>query len=232
MRSVDCLCAAGLLALLLTGCGVFRFLSHDPTEDLKGTATDVSAEVKESAREYEARLRESGEKLREEIRTAAAGVARIAKSADDLVVIVRDSPAAYGHAVSQRLLEDETLERTLKSVTGLARSSERMATAAEQGPALLVAKIAEMQGELTNAEGVLGQQRDAILSEVRKERAAAMKDLDAYTTKAIQEISGQLSTLLHTAILGSGLLILIILGLPFSAGYVVGRLSRKRSSAH
>jgi hypothetical protein len=211
---------------------MFRFLSHDPTEDLKGAATDVSAGVQESAREYEARLRESSEQLREELRTAADGVAKIAKSTDDLVLIVRDSPAAYGHAVSQRLLQDETLQRMLKSVNGLALSSERMVTAAEQGPALLAAKIAEIQGELTKSDGVLSQQRDAILSEVRKERAAAMKDLDAYTTKAIQEISGQLSTLLPAAILSLGLLILIILGLPFSAGYVVGRLSRKRNSPH
>lgn len=229
VRLVSCLCAIGLLALLLTGCGLFRFLSHDPTEDIKGAATDLSSGVKESAREYEARLRESGEKFREEIRTSAEGVSKIAKATDDLVVIAKDSPVAFGDAVSQRLLQDENLQRTLKSVTGLARSGERMVTAAEQGPALLAAKISEMQAELTKPDGALTQQRDAILGEVRKERAAAMKDLDAYTTKAIQEISAQLRPLISTAILGSALLIPIILGLPFVAGYMVGRLSRKKN---
>lgn len=239
VRLISCLCMIGLCALLLTGCGLFRFLTHDPTEDIKGAATDVSTGVKESAREYEARLRESGEKFREDIRTAAEGVSKIAKSTDDLVVIAKDSPVAFGDAVSLRILQDENFQRTLKSMTGLARSGERMVSAAEQGPTLLAAKLSEMQAELTKPDGALTQQRDAILGEVRKERAAimeslsqeraaAMKDLDAYTIKAIQEISAQLRTLVSTAILGSALLVLIILGLPFGAGYMVGRVSRKK----
>lgn len=243
-RLVSCVCILGLLAFLLTGCGLFRFLSHDPTEDIKGAATDISSGVKESAREYEARLRESGEKFHEEIRTAAAGVSRIAKSTDDLVAIAKESPEAFGEATSRHVLKDENIQRTLKSVTGLARSAERMVLATEQGPVLLAAKISELQADMTKPEGFFTQQRDAVIGELRKERAAitdvmsheratAMKDLDAYTTKAIQEVSAQLRTIITGVMLGGALLILVILGLPFGAGFLLGRqIRRKNDRSH
>ena len=236
-RLVSCLCVLSLLALLLTGCGLFRFLSHDPTEDIKGAASDVSSGVKESAREYEEKLRDSGDKFREEIRE---DVSRIAQSTDNLVAVAKESPDAVGEAISRRVLQDENIQRTLKSVTALSRSGDRLVSAAEHGPVLLADKISELQTELTKADGFLSQQRDAIVGELRKERAAvtdvisheraaAMKDLDAYTSKVIQEVSAQLRTLLGTAILGTVLLILVILGLPFVAGYLLGRQIRAKS---
>ena len=241
VRVVFCLCLGGLLGLSLTGCGLFRFLSHDPTEDIKGAATDVSSGVKESAREYEARLRESSERFREEVRTAAEGVSKIAKSTDDLVVVAKDSPVAFGDAVSQRVLSDVEVQKTLKSLTALARSGDRLVAAVEQGPVLLSAKITEMEADLTKPDGALTQQRDAVVGELRKEReaitealskerAAAMKDLNLYTTQAIQEVGTELRALVTGAILGGALLILILLGLPFGAGYLVGRVMGRRPS--
>src|SRR5574341_875232 len=240
VRLVSCLCVSALLALLLTGCGLFRFLSHDPTEDIKGAATDLSSGVKGSAKEVEARLRESGEKFREEIRTAAEGVSKIAKSADDLVTIAKDSPVACGNVLSQRGLEDGTIQKTLKSLTSLARSGDQFVAQAEKGPALLAAKIGEMQTELTKPDGFLTQQRDALLGELHKERAAlteavsqeraaVMKDLDAYTIKVIQEVSAQLRTLVGSALVLIILLVVVLWGLPFGAGFLVGRSTRKKT---
>ena len=240
LRLVPCLCVIALLALLLTGCGLFRFLSHDPTEDIKDAATDLSSGVKGSAREFEARLRESSEKYREDIRMAAEGVSKIAKSSDDLVAIAKDSPAAFGEAVTRRALEHDDVQRALKSVTGLARSGERAVEAAEKGPVLLAAKIAEMQEELTKADGFITQQRIAILEELKKERiaisetiqrerAAVMKDLDATTIKVIQETSAQLQKVVGSALVLIILLVLVLWGLPFGAGVLVGRLTRKKS---
>lgn len=242
VRVVFCLCLGVLLVSFLTGCGLFRFLSHDPTEDIKGAATDLSSGAKESAREYEAKLRASSEKFREEVRTATEGVSKIAKSTDDLVVVAKDSPAAFGDAVSQRVLGDTDVQKTLKSLTTLARSGERLVAVVEQAPLLLSAKITEMEADLTKSDGALSQQRDAVVGELRKERAAiteaiskeraaAMKDLNAYTTQAIQEAGTQLRSLVAGAILGGALLILILLGLPFGAGYLVGRVMGRRPSS-
>lgn len=235
----SCLCLLALLLSLLTGCGLFRFLSHDPTEDIKGAATDLSSEVKGSAREAEARLRESGEKFRDEIRTAAEGVSKIAKSADDLVLVAKDSPVAFGNAVAQQMLGDEAVRTTLKSLTGLARSADQVVAQAEKGPVLLAAKLGEMQTELTKADGFLTQQRDAILGELRKERAAlteavareraaVMKDLEAYSIKVVQEASAQARAAIGSALILLILLVLVLWGLPFAAGFLVGRAGRRR----
>jgi hypothetical protein len=236
------LCGIVLLAALLTGCGLFRFLSHDPTEDIKGAATDLSTDAKRSAREFEARLQASGEKYREDIRTAAEGVSKIAKASDDLVMVARDSPTAFGDAVARRTMGDVEVQRALKSLTGLAKSGERAVEAAEKGPALLASRIADMQAELTKADGFITLQRTAILEELRKERlaitetlqqerAAAMKDLDATILKVVQETFSQLHKIIGSALLGIILFVLVLWGLPFLAGFLVGRVARARRAA-
>jgi len=210
-----------------------------PTEDIKEAGKDVSAAVKGGAKDFGEGVAAGGERFRAEIQTAAEGVSKIARSTDDLVVIAKDSPAAFGDAVSERVVRDENIVRTLNSVTSLARSGERLVKAAEQGPALLAAKITDMQAELTKADGFLTVQRDAIVGELKKEReaitqaisqerAAAMKDLDSYTTKALHELSAQLTPIIATLTFGGALLLLVILGLPFAAGYIVGRLTRSK----
>ena len=213
-----------------------------PTDDIKEAGKDVSAAVKGGAKDFGEGVAAGGERFRVEIQTAAEGVSKIARSADDLVGIAKDSPAAFGDAVSERVVRDEHIVRTLNSITGLARSGERLVKAAEQGPTLLASKITEVQAELTKADGFLTVQRDAIVGELKKEReaitqaisqerAAAMKDLDVYTTKALHEVSVQLTPMVTTVMFGGVLLLLVILGLPFAAGYMVGRLRRSKHEA-
>ena len=227
------------LGLVLTSCTLAPTVNV-PTDELKDAAADLSAGVKGGAREFGTGLAAGSERYREEIQTAAQGVSKIAKSADDLVTIAKDSPVAFGDAVAHGVLQDESIQKTLKSLTGLARSGDRFVAAAEQGPALLAAKIGEIQAEWTKPDGFVAQQRDVVLGELRKERAAiteaisqeraaAMKDLDAYTVTVIREVSTQLRTLVGSALLLIILLVLVLWGLPFGAGFLVGRLTRRKS---
>ena len=228
-----------VLVFVLTGCTLAPTVNV-PTDELKDAAADLSAGMKGGGKEFGASLAAGSERYRDEIRAASEGVTKLSQSADQLVTIAKDSPAAFGEAVTRRALGDDDVQRALKSVTGLARSGERAVEAAEKGPALLAARIADMQGELTKADGFITQQRIAILEELKKERiaisetiqqerAAVMKDLDATTIKVIQETSAQLQTLIGSALVLIILLVLVLWGLPFGAGILVGRLTRKRT---
>jgi hypothetical protein len=226
------------LACALTGCTLAPSVNV-PTEHLKGAASELSEGAKGGAQELAAGLAEGSERYREDIRMAAEGVSRIAKSTDDLVIVAKDSPVAFGNAVGQRVLGDESVQTTLRSLTSLAKSGDQFAAQAEKGPALLVAKLGEMQTELTKADGFLSQQRDAILEDLHKERAAlteavtreraaVMKDLDAYTIKVVQEVAAQARAAIGSALLLIILLVLVLWGLPFAAGFLVGRTARRK----
>lgn len=237
-RLVSHLFGMMLPVALLTGCGLFTFLTHDPTEDLKDAATDLSSDMKGSAKEFGVGLRESGEQYREDIRAVSKDLSRLARSADDLVSLTKDSPAAFSDAMTRRLLQDKDIQAALKSFADLARAGEHFAAAVEEGPALLAAQFEGLQGDLTKDNGFFTQQRIAILGELRKERLAvsetirrerqdAMQDLDAFSVKMIEEVSSQLRRLVANALWLIILLVIVLWGLPFGAGILVGRLMRK-----
>lgn len=238
-RSAACFIAVGLAGLLTAGCGLYNFLTSDPREDIKEAATGISAEAKASAKEFGTGLAEAGEKYREEL---SHDIRLLAQSADNLVTLTKDSPAAISDAMTRRLLQDPDVQNVLKSVANLARSGEHFAAAAERGPALLAARLADIQGDLTRDNGFLSQQRTAIMDDLRKERVAiaetirqerqeVMKDLDAFTVKMIEEVSAQLRYLISSALWLLILFVLVLWGLPFGAGVLVGRQFR-RSPKH
>lgn len=237
-RPVSYLFVVTLLPALLTGCGLFTFLTHDPTEDLKDAATDLSSGMKGSAKELGAGLRESGEQYREDIRAASKDLSRLAQSASELAILTKDSPAAFSDAMTRRLLQDKDIQTALKSFADLARAGEHFAAAVEEGPALLAAQLTDLQGGLTKGNGFFTQQRIAILDQLRTERLAisetirrerqdAMQDLDAFSIKMIQEASSQLGLLVAKVLWIVILLVVVLWGLPFGAGILVGRLMRK-----
>jgi hypothetical protein len=195
--------------------------------------------MKGGAKEFGKGLAEGSERYREEVQEASKGVTMLVKSANELVAITKDSPAAFGDAMTTRLLQDDSVQAALKSFSGLARSGEHFAASSEKGPVLLAAKIAEVQNELTRPDGFITQQRTAILEELRKERQTvtdtirqervdAMKDLDAFTVKVIDETSAQIRKIISSALLLIILFVLVLWGLPFGAGFLVGRLMRKK----
>lgn len=238
-------CPASLFGVFLTwaavsaGCTLAPTVNV-PTDDLKEAAKDLSTGMQGSAKEFGSGLAAGAERYRDEIREASQGVGKIAQSADHLVLVAKGSPAAVGEAVTQRFLGDETVRHALKSVARLAGEGEQLVAVTEKMPVMLVAKIDEMRGELTKADGVLTQQRTAIMEDLRKERIAisdtlrqeraeVMKDLDAYTGKAIEQAGAQMRQIVGIALLPVILLVLVLWGLPFGAGFLVGRLTRKTS---
>jgi hypothetical protein len=76
----------------------------------------------------------------------------------------------------------------------------------------------------------LTKEREAITKTIEQERANVMKDLDALTTHAIDEVFSQTRLLVENALWLAVLLILVLWGLPFATGFLVGRLVRKKNN--
>jgi hypothetical protein len=231
------------LVLACAGCTLAPTVNV-PTEDIKEAATDLSAGARGAAEEVRAGLGEAGGKLgeqyREEIRAASKDLSAMAKSVNDLVAYAKESPAVFGDAIAQRLVQEEAIQSTLKSVAALAKSQERVAAAGTEVPKILADKITEFQEALASKEGFLSQQRAAILDELRKERMAiaetirreridAMKGLDALASNAINETGAQIQRIIGSALGLTILLVIVMWGLPFAAGFLVGRVWRRKA---
>src|SRR5262249_29414535 len=122
---------------------------------------------------------------------------------------------------------------------------EHLASAVEKGPSVLSGKLEELKAELSREDGFLTQQRNALLDSVKKEREAlteairqergsAMKDLDALTKHAIDQVFSQATLLVRDSLWLLLAIVVVLWGLPFAAGFIVGRiLGRKgRSQLH
>ena len=233
------------LVLFCAGC-TFAPTVNVPDKDLKEAATAVSAGAKEAGqeagKELGAELGQAGIKASAqysgEIRGASRDLSLAARSVRDLADSAKSSPAAFGDALAQRLVKDATVQGMLHRVELLAKSQERLAEAGVEVPALLAAKITEFQRELIDKEGFLSQQRAAVMEEFRQERLAMteairrertdlMKDIDALTLKAIDQAGGQVRQTVEGALGLTIVLVLVLLGLPFAAGFLLGRSVRK-----
>lgn len=237
----------GAVLLIFYGAGcTFAPTVKVPDKGLQEAATAVSAGVKEAGqeagKELGAELGQAGVKAREqygsEIREASNDLTLAARSVRDLAESAKSSPAVFGDAIAQRLMKEAAIQRTLRRVEMLALSQERLAEAGMEAPKLLAAKIGELQSELMNKEGFLSQQRAVILDELRNERQAMteairreridlMKDVDALTLKAVDHAGAQVRKIVEEALGLTIVLALVLLGLPFAAGFLVGRMSGK-----
>jgi hypothetical protein len=123
----------------------------------------------------------------------------------------------------------------------LAQSPQHFAASIEKGPSLLAAKLEAFEANLNKEDGFVTQQRNALIESLTKEREAitktieqeranAMKDLDALTTHAIDEVFSQTRLLVENALWLAVLLVLVLWGLPFATGFLVGRLVRKKNN--
>ena len=141
--------------------------------------------------------------------------------------------------MTDRLLNEPSIHRALEGVSVLALSPQHLADSVEKGPAFLSAKLTDLQTEFTRADGFITQQRTALLDAVAKERMAiadtirqerveAIKDLDSFTKHKIEEIFSELRLLIKNALWLVILLVVVLWGLPFGAGLLVGRHMRKR----
>lgn len=212
-----------------------------PAGDLKEVAQDVSSDVKGAAKELGKGIGESSEKYRNEIQAVSKDLNSLTQSVQDAVAMAKGSPAAFGEAITDRLLKEEAVQRALKSVSQMAQSGERVAASAETGPTILAQNLEHLQAELTKGDGFITQHRNALVEELRKERialtdllhqerAAVTKDIEALTIKIVDEVAAQLRKLVEGALWLLILFVAVLWGLPFGAGFLVGRVVRKKDS--
>ncbi|HJT21994.1 MAG TPA: hypothetical protein VJ746_16075 [Nitrospira sp.] len=210
--------------------GVAKSAASELGTGMEGAAQKFGTEIAAASRPYEEEL--------------LARVHELTLSAHRLVDEARTMPAAFGEAVADRLTKEASFQEALRGFSVLARSPERFASAVEKSPYLLKTKLDELQTELVKEDGFVTQQRNAFFEGMKKEREAvtaairderlnAMKELDAYTTHALDEVFSQVTRLVERSLGFLIALILVVWGLPFLAGFLVGRAVKRNTwSSH
>jgi hypothetical protein len=245
------------LSLLLGGC-----LFAPSAKELQEAATDVSSRtigkaskaLEEADVRAEARIRQAAERYEADVRSASESLAAVARSANDLVAVAREGPASLTQAVTAQ----ESVQATIKNVSGLAESVDRAVGLAKDNATAFRTTLADLQADLVKDDGVLARQRAALFEDLRREReaivaalhqerAAVLTQLDTMSGKLLDQASRMVTNLAEveapklidrasqrahelagTALWMGILLFLVIVGLPFASGVLVGRLWRTR----
>ena len=230
------LLAGILIASVCAGC-----ISTPTAGELKEAGTSVVDKASQAIGERMAdprlqeSLRQANEKYGEEIRTAAKDLSTLAQSVSSLVAVARESPANMAEAITER----EAVQTSLKNFSALTRSLERVVTVAQEGTTAFKSALADLQADLAKDDGVINQQRRAIVEDfdkeraaitetIRQERTATLKELDAITKKAIDQSSEKIKETVNGALIFLIVFVLVLLGLPFGAGLLVGRTMKKK----
>ncbi len=246
------------LSLLLGGC-LFapsaKELQEAATDVSSQTIGKASRALEQADLLAEARIRQATEKYEADVRSASESLATLARSANDLVAVAREGPAT----LSQAMTAQESVQTAIKNVSGLAGSVERAVGVAEENATAFRMTLADLQADLGKDNGVLAKQRlalfeelrrerEAIVATLRQERAAILSQLDAMSGKLVDQASLTVTKLAEveapklidrasqrarelagTAVWMGLLLFLVVLGLPFASGVLVGRLWRARA---
>jgi hypothetical protein len=244
--------------LLLGGC-LFapsgKELQEAATNVSSQTIGKASRALEEADVLAEARIRQATEKYEADVRSASESLATLARSANDLVAVAREGPAS----LSQAMAAQENVQAAIKNVSELAGSVDRAVGVAEENATAFRTTVADLQADLAKDDGVLARQRVALFAELRREREAIvatlhqeraeiLSQLDAMSGKLVDQASQTVTKLAEveapklidrasqrahelagTALWIGLLLVLVIVGLPFASGVLVGRLWRARA---
>jgi hypothetical protein len=132
----------------------------------------------------------------------------------------------------------------------LSARMERMAIVAEETPALVDATLLSLQEEVATLidaiaaergaamEGLgrereaameaLAREREIVIEAFSKERVATMAEGQVYLNELVEKVFSQISGVAGIVVFGLCLLVVILFGVPFGAGVLVGRLSTRR----
>ena len=202
----------------------------------KKAASELGTGLEGAAQKFGTEVARASEPYQEEV---LARLKEFTASTNQLVQISRDMPRTLGETVTDRLLAAEPVQVALRDFTVLSRAPQKLAASIEQSPHVLGARLEALQAELTKSDGFLTQQRAALLESVkqerealtesiRQERASVMKDINVLTKNAIDEVFAQGRVLVEHALWLIIVLVLVLWGLPFAAGFLLGRLVQKR----
>lgn len=228
-------CFIGFLACISFGCTLSPKVSVSEGA-AKSAASELGTGMEGAAKTFSTELAHASKPYEEEL---LARVNDLALTAKELIQATQEMPKAFGEAVTDRLVKEKSFQDALRGFSVLAQSPEHLASAVEKGPYVLSTKLEELQAEFSKEDGFLTQQRNALLDSLKKEREAitdairqeranAMKDLDALTKDAIDEIFSQATLLVRNALWLVIAVVLVLWGLPFAAGFFVGRVLGKK----
>ena len=163
----------------------------------------------------------------------------------------RDLVRMYGETGPEQILWKAQLAAQESGVSGgdlqsaLERLDERMARLSALADAMpdlvhgvvrdaqgrVASSWAQMLGELrvqgTALSSTLGSEREAATDSIDMERAAMTADASRIATQVIHDAGIEARRLVREALLLSIVLAVVVLGLPFTAGYLVGRARRR-----
>jgi hypothetical protein len=234
-RPCRIVCFIGFLAWIGFGCTLSPKVSVSEGA-AKSAASELGTGMESSARTFGTELAHASKPYEEEL---LARVNDLTVTAKELIQATREMPRAFGEAVADRLAKEKSFQSALRGFSVLAQSPEHLASAVEKGPYVLSTKLEELQAELSKEDGFLTQQRNALLDSVKKEREAlteairqergnAMKDLDALTKHTIDEVFSQATLLVRNSLWLLVPVGVVLWGLPFAAGFIVGRVLGKK----
>jgi len=130
-------------------------------------------------------------------------------------------------------------DEIIATMDSLAQLIDQMAFVVENGPVLLDTTMIRMRQEMlpliraidkkwTETLFVFSKERLEITKVLQVERAAIMKDLDVTSQALADRAFDYLKVLIRQILIFAILIILVILGLPFIMGYLVGKYIRKK----
>jgi hypothetical protein len=229
------ICLIGFLAWISFGCTLSPKVSVSEGA-AKSAASELGTGMEGAAKTFSTELAHASKPYEEEL---LARVNDLTLTAKELIQATQEMPKAFGEAVTDRLAKEKSFQSALRGFSVLAQSPEHLASAVEKGPYVLSTKLEELQAELSKEDGFLTQQRNALLDSVKKEREAlteairqergnAMKDLDVLTKHTIDEVFSQATLLVRNSLWLLLPVVVILWGLPFVAGFIVGRVLGKK----
>jgi hypothetical protein len=154
-------------------------------------------------------------------------------------------------ALERAGVDGDTYRDTLRNIDA---ELARISTLADTSPALAHEAIAELRDSLRSSSDRLDRswmrmlrtlrvereafaaniatERESITAAIDLERSRFSEDAAQIAARAVDTSWRELRKLVREAMLLAGLLTLLLLGLPFAAGYTVGRQSRKPAVVH
>jgi len=173
----------------------------------------------------------------------------MADAADRMEIYGDTVPAQVMHRTELALRESGyTRGDAQAAIRQLNDRLERLTTVAESTPELVHGAEAEVRQSLREvldrvdrAEGALHAERVALFADLQSERAAVMAQLDVerkavaedaarISSRVVKDTGAQLRELAAEVLLLLIVLAVVVLGLPFAAGYLVGRARQGRPS--
>jgi len=130
-------------------------------------------------------------------------------------------------------------DEIIATMDSLAQLIDKMAFVVENGPVLLDTTMIRMRQEMfpliraidkkwTETLFIFSKERLEITKALQVERAAIMKDLDITSQALADRAFEYLKVLIRQVLIFAIIIIIVILGLPFTMGYLVGKHLRRK----